>query len=82
VKVKINNYVFECEKIEPIYKNCLHFDYESFYKMKNNPNRIFVKLKTKYMYYEYMSFDITQVEIIDIKKDRMQKLERLKELNY
>jgi hypothetical protein len=50
--------------------------------MKNNPNRIFVKLKTKYMYYEYMSFDITQVEIIDIKKDRMQKLERLKELNY
>ena len=82
MKIKFRNNVFECEKVEPIFMNCLNVNmenFESFYEMKKNPNRIFVKLKTKYRYYEYMSFDLTQIEIIDIKKERIKKLNKINE---
>lgn len=82
MKIKYRNYIFECEKTKPIFMNCLNvnmINFETFYTMKNNPNRIFVKLKTKYMWYDYMSFDISQIEIIDIKKERLEKLKQLHE---
>lgn len=82
MKIKYRNHTFECEKTKPVFKNCLNVNmqnFETFYMMKKNPNRIFVKLKTKYMWFDYMSFDISQIEIIDIKKDRLNKLQKINE---